>query len=371
MKTRIAQGAGRCTRSATDQSAVIMVGRRLLDFCIKRENQKMFNSELRGEIDYILRLKIESLDDFNSMIKSFFDKDSDWNTAEEAIAEIRDSDDQPDMAVSNILAATVVNEVNFCYDFWFGTFKEAVKKGIAITDKLTDSRLSSYRAFWYYLTACAAFAASKDDSDYTAIAEKQMSRAINTCKTVSWFASALRPMLPAEKVRAVASELETLATEGIADTLKDLGSSGPGFPRKMEEVEKLLSQKSHSNFDRGMVELGLLLGFNSWKTDAQATPDCIWQLGNEIVYIFEGKSEANPENPISVDDCRQASGHLKWASADPQLKNCKAFRSILVTPRSTIDQNAVPHANNLFFLLRLTCNLSLNERRLCYPQLEA
>lgn len=348
VKTRIAQGAGRCTRSATDQSVIIMVGRRLLDFCIKRENQKMFNSELRAEIDYVLKLSVNNLDDFDSMLKSFLVKDSDWGVAEEEIAKIRDSDDQLDMTVSNILAATVVNEVNFSYDFWFGSFKEAVKKGITITDKLTDSRLSAYRAFWYYLTACAAFAASKDDGEYTTIAEKQMSRAISTCKTVSWFASALRPMLPVEKVRAVADELETLATEGIADMLKDLGSTGPRFPRKMEEVEKLLCQKLHSNFDRGMVELGLLLGFNAWKTDAQATPDCIWQLGNEVAYLFEGKSEANPDNPISVDDCRQASGHLKWASAEPQLKNCKAFRSILVTPRTTIDKTAVPHANNLF-----------------------
>lgn len=154
-----------------------------------------------------------------------------------------------------------------------------------------------------------------------------------------------------KKVRAAANELETLATEGIADALKDLGSSGPGFPRKMQEIEKLLAEKKHSDFDRGMVELGTLLGFNAWKTDAQATPDCIWQLGNEIVYLFEGKSEANPESPISVDDCRQASGHLKWASAEPQLKNCKAFRSILVTPRTAIDKNAVPHATNLFFMV--------------------
>ncbi len=350
VKTRIAQGTGRCTRSATDQSAVVMAGRRLLDFCIKNENQRMFNHELRGEMNYVLQLKLTSVADLDLMLKSFFQKDEDWNMAEEEIAKIRDSDEKLDTTVSEILATTVASEVNFSYDFWFGRFKQAVESGISITDKLTDSRLSSYRAFWHYLTACAAFAASKDNPDFIAIAEKQMSRAIKTCKTVSWFASALKPMLPVEKVRAVANELETLATEGIADVLKDLGSRGPGFPRKMEEVEKLLGEKKHSSFDRGMVELGLLLGFNAWKTDAQATPDCIWQLGNEIVYLFEGKSEETTEDPISVDDCRQAAGHLKWASADPQLKNCKAFRSILVTPRTTIDKNAVPHANNLFFM---------------------
>ncbi len=112
----------------------------------------------------------------------------------------------------------------------------------------------------------------------------------------------------------------------------------------------MLAEKKHSSFDRGMVELGSLLGFNAWKTDSQATPDCVWQLGDEIAYLFEGKSEENPESPISVDDCRQASGHLKWASAEPQLKNCKAFRSILVTPRTIIDKKAIPHAEHLFFI---------------------
>lgn len=350
VKTRIAQGAGRCTRSATDQSAIVMVGRRLLDFCVKNENQKLFSNELRGEISYVLQLKPASLNDLDSMLQSFSNKDENWSLAEEEIAKLRDTDEKPDTAVSDILAKTVIDEVNFSYDFWFGRFKQAVERGTSITDKLTDSRLSSYRAFWHYLTACAAYAAAKNDPSFSTIAEKQMSRAINTCKTVSWFASALKTMLPAEKVRAAANELETLATEGIADTLKDLGSSGPGFPRKMQEVEKLLNEKNHSSFDRGMVELGLLLGFTSWKTDAQATPDCIWQLGNEIVYVFEGKSEVNPDSPISVEDCRQATGHLKWASAEPQLKNSKAFRSILVTPRTTIDKNAVPHASNLFFM---------------------
>jgi len=41
---------------------------------------------------------------------------------------------------------------------------------------------------------------------------------------------------------------------------------------------------------------------------------------------------------------------LKWASAEPQLKNCKAFRSILVTPRTIIDKKAIPHAEHLFFI---------------------
>jgi len=157
-------------------------------------------------------------------------------------------------------------------------------------------------------------------------------------------------MLPSDKLRAVANELETMATEGIADVLQDMGSSGPRFQRKMEEVDRLLGQKNHSQFDRGMLELGSLLGFTSWKPDSQAAPDCVWQLGNDIAFLLEGKSEASPDGPISVDDCRQASGHLKWAGAEQRLKDCRSTFSILITPRTALDKIAVPHANGVYLM---------------------
>ena len=371
VKTRISQGAGRCTRSDTDNAAVIMIGRRLLNFCMKDENQKLFNNELRAEIHYSLDQGSGNLTDMDAMLKSFFDKDESWTVAEQNIVELRESEDMPDSTVTDILANIAVDEINFSYCLWSGRYKEAVKHGNMVTDKLTDSRLSSYRALWFYFTACAAYVASKDDSEYAKVAEKLMSRAIQTCKTVSWFANALRSMLPPNKIRSVASELETMATEGIADALQDMGSSGPGFMKKMEEVDKLLGQKNHSKFDRGMMELGLLLGFASWQPDSPAAPDCIWQLGNEVAYLLEGKSEASPDGSVSVEDCRQASGHLKWASAQQSLKDCKSTFSVLVTPRTILDKIAVPHAKDVYLMTPEAMKGLLDLQRRCSQQLEA
>jgi hypothetical protein len=347
IKTRISQAAGRCTRSDTDYAAVVMIGRRLLNFCMKRENQQLFNTELRAEIQFSLDQEAGDVAKIDAMLKSFFDKDEDWTAAEQDIAGLRDLEDHIDSTITDILASVVADEVDFSYYLWSGNYKEAVKLGNAVTDKLTDSRLSAYRALWFYFTAYVAYATSRDDSNYAKVAEKLMSRAVHTCKTVSWFANALKSMLPSDKLRAVASELETMATEGIADVLQDLGSSGPGFQRKMEEVDRLLGQKDHAKFDRGMLELGSLLGFTSWKPDSQAAPDCVWQLGNDIAYLLEGKSEASPDGPISVDDCRQASGHLKWAGAEQRLKDCRSTFSILITPRTMLDRIAVPHAKGV------------------------
>ncbi len=350
VKTRISQAAGRCTRSDTDYAAVIMVGKRLLNFCMKRENQWLFNSELRAEIQFSLSQGTTNLAKLNDMLNAFFKKDENWTAAEQDIASLRDMEGHSDTKIADILANVVADEVSFSYCLWAGNYVEAVEHGNAITDRLTDSRLSSYRALWFYFTAYAAYAASKDNNKYVKVAEKLMSRAIHTCKTVSWFASALRSMLPSDKLRSVTNELETIATEGIADVLQDMGSGGPGFAKKTDEVEKLLKQKDHAKFDRGMLELGHLLGFTSWKPDLPAAPDCIWQLSNEIAYLLEGKSEALPDGQISVDDCRQASGHLKWAGAEPRLKDCRSTFSILVTPRTVVDRIAVPHAEGIFLV---------------------
>lgn len=350
VKTRIAQAAGRCTRSDTDYAAVIMIGRRLLNFCMKRENQQLFNTELRAEIQFSLEQETTDLTKLDAMLKSFFDKDEEWNLAEQDIVGLRDLENPADSTITNILANTVADEVDFSYCLWSGNYKEAVKHGNAVTDKLTDSRLSAYRALWFYFTGYAAYATSRDNHEFAKVAEKLMSRAVQTCRTVSWFASALRSMLPSDKLRSVASELETIATEAIADVLQDMGSSGPGFVRKMDEVNRLLQEKDYSKFDRGMLELGRLLGFTSWKPDSLAAPDCVWQLGNDVAYLLEGKSEASPEGPISVDDCRQASGHLKWASAEQKLKDCRSTFSILVTPRTALDKIAIPHAKGVYLM---------------------
>ena len=348
VKTRISQAAGRCTRSDTDSAAIVMVGRRLLNFCMKRENQWLFNPELRAEIQFSIDQDAKDLGKLDAMLKSFFSKDDNWTGAEQDIVGLREAESQIDAKLTDVLASVVGDEVDFTYYLWSGNFKSAVKHGDSVTDRLTDSRLSAYRALWYYFTAYAAYAASRESPEYGRISERLMSRAVQTCRTVSWFASALKSMLPADKLRAVASGPETIATEGIADSLQDLGSTGPGFTRKMAEVKGLLAQKDHSKFDRGMLELGRLIGFTSWKPTSQAAPDCVWQLGSDISFLLEGKSEESSDAPISVEDCRQASGHLKWATSEQELKGCRSIFSILVTPRTFIDKNALPHAKEVY-----------------------
>jgi hypothetical protein len=348
IKTRIEQASGRCTRSDTDSAAVIMLGNRLLDFCARSENQKIFHPEIRAEIQFAIEQQ-NSLDVLDAMVKSFIDKDSDWNEAEQNIASLRDSQEMPDTAVTNVLASVVCEEVNYAYALWAQDFDKAVMHGRQVVDGLSGNAVSSYRALWSFFVAGAAFVQSLADTKFEAVVIDFIDRAKATCKTISWFSQELKFMLP-EKINIdEAIDLQAQQIEEILKQLSKLGSAGRKFQAKVDEVEVLLKSKQAKDFDRGLVELGSLLGFTSWKPDGTASPDAIWQLGYKQVFVLEGKSDEAADQGISVQNCRQTSGHLDWAKAEETLTSVKEKYSILVTPKSFIDKDALPFADGVYF----------------------
>jgi len=349
IKTRIEQAAGRCTRGDTDSAAVIMMGNRLLDFCAKTENKKCFHPEIRAEIQFALEQQ-NSLSELDAMLQSFMNRDENWNDAEQNIAALRDSEAQPDTKITDKLANIVHDEVNFAYAIWNQDFENAVMFGRKVVDSLSENVVASYRAMWSLFVAGAACIQSKTDTTFETVAIDFLNRAKAACKTVSWFSHELKFMLP-EKIHVDdASTLQALQVENISKQLTILGLTGPKFDAKISEVEELLKSTDAAKFDRGLVELGLLLGFTSWKPNEQAAPDAIWQLATQHVFILEGKSDENPEQSISVQTCRQTAGHLNWAKATESLVNVKEIYALLVTPQSCVDKNAVPHIADIKFL---------------------
>lgn len=348
IKTRISQATGRCTRSDTDYAVVVMVGRSLLDFCAKNENQRVLHPELRAEIQFALEQEASELWKLDAMYKSFLDHDDKWDAAEQNITQLRAAGEPPDTVLSGILASGVQSEVDFAYALWSRDFKKAVDYGREVVDKLSGPRpVAPYAALWCYFVGSVALEEAKTDARYKKTADDFLTRAKEGCKTVSWFSSALKSASIERPSKIDATELQALAVEGIQTILTQYGAIGPRFQRKMNEVERLLHSTNSEEFDRGLCELGSLLGYKSWKPEGRATPDCVWQVGPDIVFLLEGKAEESPQAGISVEECRQASGHIDWAKTEERLKNSKCF-STLVTPRSMMDPDAVPHADEVF-----------------------
>lgn len=348
IKTRIAQAAGRCTRSDTDYAVVIMVGRPLLDFCTRKENQDALHPELRAEIKFALDQEASELWRLDAMYKSFLNHDDKWDLAEQDIAQIRSASEPPDTVLSGILASGIQKEVEFAYALWGKDYAKAVEYGRAVVDQLSGPRpVAPYAALWCYFIGSVALEEARTNGRYKAIADDFLNRAREACKTISWFSHALKSASTDTASKVDATQLQAMAVEGIQSVLTQYGAIGPRFQRRMNEVETLLHSTRSKEFDSGLRELGSLLGYKSWKPEGDATPDCIWQPGEKIAFLLEGKAEESPDSGISVEDCRQSSGHINWAKGEERLKDVDCF-SVLVTPRSRMDPDALVHADAVF-----------------------
>lgn len=351
IKTRIQQASGRCTRNDTDIAALIMLDSRLMDYCSKNENQKIFHPEMRAEIRFAFRQKADTLNKIDAMLGSFLAQDANWRSAEKFISQLRATEKPADTTVTSILEDIVKDEVNFMYAFWSEDYPQAVKYGIRVADKLTAPPvLTPYRALWYYYIATAAKAASQTSNSYEKIVIDYLSRAKAACTTISWFPNALKSMLPEQSEPDIVNERNALAIEGIIQAVKKLGISGTKFSAKLTEVETLLHDTEAVKFDRGLVELGTLLGFTSFKPSGSGAPDACWYLENDVLFVFEGKSDEKSDAPISIENCRQTSGHITWADSKDTIKNIKNKHVILVSPKSKIDSDATKYGANIYYI---------------------
>ena len=170
------------------------------------------------------------------------------------------------------------------------------------------------------------------------------------CPTaVSWFAALARMSMMTGLVSEV-DELVSWSVENIEELLTQLGLHGPKFERVATELLGLIDKSESTPFSRGLEQLGRSLGFLSWRPGVQGAPDCVWTLADRLCIVFEAKSEESASDPIPIRDVREAKGHLDWVSANVKLADNAEVVVSLVSPRSVIAKEALPHAEGVYRL---------------------
>lgn len=82
IRTRIVQGAGRCTRNVQDYAAVIVRGARLSDFCSRDETLRAMHPELQAEFRFGLDNSESANVDLLELLDSFLSQDGNWLAAD-------------------------------------------------------------------------------------------------------------------------------------------------------------------------------------------------------------------------------------------------------------------------------------------------
>ncbi|WP_283153612.1 DEAD/DEAH box helicase [Guptibacillus hwajinpoensis] len=352
IRTRLVQAIGRCTRGATDYSAVCILSQGIINQLIPSNKIKYFHPELQAEIlfGHDESLHAEDKNDLLENLDIFLEHGDEWDEVDELILEQRNQCDKETDNASSKLQSAAVDEVQFVYALWKKDFDNCMVHIGDILTKMSGDETKGYRGFWYYMAGATAWLASKNGIDsYEKRVGENLRKASRCTNSVTWF----NEFIPEDKESSMGEDPDLLVSQvEMLEFLFDrLGiASDNKFNRKIKEAQTFLSERNYNNFENGHEILGMLLGFKSSNTDQTGGPDPWWIVDNKVCLVFEDKFHVDPQKPLSVSEVKQAKGHKDWIR-----KNISDFRddgkiiTVFITNITNIDDSALPFTEDLYY----------------------
>ncbi len=339
-RTRLVQGMGRCTRSATDFAVVVWLGQSLASIASSPSRLAGMPLELQREIKWGVEqsaIAAAHPEDFVEMVSQLLSAPEYREEANNAIEEVNLSGTDTSAPEYEDLGA---DEVRFSRALWDEDFDLARGTAHRIADRITSPELAGYRAWWWYLASSAAVFNSDSAASVDAL------RRATSCGVNSgWLRLALRsndsvPPVSAREPHA----------EAIWDLIDEWGWAGPNFAREGARCVEQLSDRAHTQFHQGLEGLGRCLGADVTRSTEQGSPDVVWTFAGDIHFAFEAKTEKLPGGDLAKKDLLQAKGHRDWVAKRLSNSPTSVIEVIVVSGASTLHPVADTFSDGLFHL---------------------
>lgn len=345
IRTRIVQAIGRCTRSATDYSAVCILGDDLQDRLMQRENIQLYHPELQAELrfGYEESKQVNKLDDFIEMFRIFLDQDSsEWRNADsQIVARRQDTVQHPDPQM-DVLQAAVSSEIDYQYAMWSGDYPRALEYANRVATSLGGDPLKGYRGLWYYLAGSAAWLASMSDFSFTSVAKAKFEQAARCTLSVTWLQGLSGNQFSKDNDIKADHRLAGLI-ENMEVQLDKLGTtSDRRFDKLVVNILDGLADNTDGKFFENAHErLGSLLGYRAGNSEESGAPDPWWIAGNDFCISAEDYTETDGSHPIPVHKIHQVNDHPTWilqkvSGLSPETD----FLRVIISPSKTIEKAA-------------------------------
>lgn len=342
IRTRIVQAFGRCTRSPTDFSAVVIFGEELMTYLMKKEGREYFHPELQAELRFgIEQSKDQDAASFRENFGYFIHQTPEWSEANGAIIDYRSHAVQKTYPGMDDLRASVGHEIDYVYALWRGDFVGALKACRKLLGGLTHPELKGYRALWNYLAGSAAWLATRTGmAGLEAAAREYFTSASKAAPNVSW-------LLTYGKEAGAVPTPSTLVTslfERMEQVLEDLGTTHDRkYAKEEKDILEGLLNGGAKVFEQAHERLGRLLGYQAGNQETRGAPDPYWIVNERLCLVFEDHSDGKPGGALSVDKARQATTHPNWVKANLSLAPDAEIIPILVTPVELAEPEALAH----------------------------
>ena len=342
IRTRVLQGAGRCTRGPKDWAVVVVAGEDILRFLSRAEVRKSLPVELQAEITFGLEQSQAPADELRYLVQSALEQDQIWqDDAEPELAKLRREATraaQPNVAE---LAASTVREVRAWAYAWQQDWESAAQAAVAVYENLTAPGLRPYRALWAYLGSAWSALASTDDGSPAALRSAELLRVAHRAAVgTTW----LKEVQPLPTTTYDSDPVDNEAVTGVVALLTGRFSSAVTFEKQSSTMLAHLARQDAPQYEQGLVTLGELLGAEAFKPPGKGRTDAAWVWAS-LWMTVEAKSEQLAGRMLSMDSVRQTNTHLASLAADRAVETPpEGSISVVVSPRSVVDPDAVPIA---------------------------
>lgn len=348
LRTRVIQGAGRCTRGLKDHSVVVVLGDDLTRFLQRSEVRQSLRPEAQAEIAFGIANSDVTEHELAEAIQSCLDQDEDWQTdAEPYIAELRRDSSRRLPPGTDALAACASDEVEAWNLAWSGDLRRASQVAAEVAQQITDPSLTSYRTLWLYF-AGAWLQLEADESGESALrsaADEYFRKARAAARGTTW----LREMTPSSAVAADLTSLDEFAIAGVAGH-GHRRASAARWSKVCQDMLGGLNGSEAGAFEIALSTLGSLLGAEAFKPLGRGRADSVWIFGSNWWLTLEAKSEGKATGLISMDNVRQTIPHLHMLSVDRSVSIPEGSASVIVSPKQLADPDAVDSAEPHVFM---------------------
>ena len=340
-RTRLIQGMGRCTRSATDFAVVLWLGQSLVDIASSKSAISHMPVELQRELAWGIEQVKESSDLSETLVEmalGLIGERGYRKSANDAIAEapaVAPKPDDDDKAG--------IEEVKFSIAMWEGDYGFAYQTARGIAEQANSPELAGYRGWWWYLASVAARLAGNNSGEIDALWHSQKSG------VHIGFAAHL---LSERKTKKASSPGFTVPinVERIWDTVSDWGWAGPAFDQKLDQMLSSLTEDEPSKFHQGLELLGRCIGSLPLRPTTAGAPDVVWSFGDILSVCFEAKTEKKLTGAIFKKDLEEAKLHPDWVKHNTKVSDECEFLVALVSPTATLDKVAEPFAEGVYYV---------------------
>lgn len=339
IRTRIVQGAGRCTRGPKDWAVVVIEGEDLLRFLSRTEVRSSLPVELQAEVAFGLQQSQTSPADLALLVQSALEQDDVWREdAEPALAQLRRQSVRTSAATVGELSASAVREVRAWTLAWQQDWESAARAAVDVLEHLTASSLRPYRALWAYLgSAWSSLAFANGEK----AAEGRAAELLRTAHAAATGTTWLKEVQPLPSATLDSDPVDQAGVERVLALLSGRLRSAAAFERLVALMLAGLAQQEATQYERALIILGELLGAESSKPAGQGRADSVW-LWAALWVTVEAKSEQVAEGMLSMGYVRQTNTQLASVAGDRTEDAPPAGSiSVIVTPRSVVDPDAV------------------------------